>query len=60
MPCPKKSALQLFLVQNPYCNHDVKDDINFRNYFEIGKNANECHANFINPLYVPKFSKYFV
>jgi hypothetical protein len=50
-------GLQLSLVPNLCCNHDIKLDIDLNNYFERGKHANEFHNKFNNPLYVPKLSK---
>jgi hypothetical protein len=50
-------GLQLPLVPNLCCNHDIKLNIDIINYFERGKHANEFHNKFNNPLYVPKLSK---
>ena len=49
-------GLQLSLVQNSYCNHDIKIDTKFCKHFERGKHANDFYDNFDDPLYVPKFS----
>jgi hypothetical protein len=46
-----------YAYENPCCNHDANDDINSCNYFERGKDVNECHDNFNGPLYVSKPSK---
>ena len=50
-------GLQLPLVPNLCCNHDIKLNTDLINYFERGKHANEFHNKFNNPLYVPKLSK---
>ena len=48
-------GLQLSLVPNICCNHDIKLDIDLNNYFERGKHANEFHNKFNDPLYVPNY-----
>ena len=50
-------GLQLSLVPNICCNHDIKLDIDLNNYFERGKHANEFQNKFNDPLYVPILSK---
>ena len=43
-------GLQLSLVPNLCCNHDIKLDSD--NYFERGKHANECLGSYNDPLYM--------
>ena len=43
--------------ENSACSHDVNDYNYSCNYFERGKHANNCHDNFDEPLYAPKFTK---
>ena len=50
-------GLQLSLVPNLCCNHDIKLDIDLNNYFERGKHANKLQNKFNDPHYVPKLSK---
>jgi hypothetical protein len=50
-------GLQLSLVPNICCSHDIKLDIDLDNYFERGKNANEFHNKINDPHYVPKLPK---
>ena len=50
-------GLQLSLVPNFCCNHDIKLDIDRNNYFERGKHANEFQNKFNDPLYLPKLFK---
>ena len=50
-------GLQLSLVPNLCCNHDIKLDIDLNNYFERGKHANEFQNKFNDPHHVPKLSK---
>ena len=50
-------GLQLPLVPNLCCNHDIKLDIDLNNYFERGKYANKLQNKFNDSLYVPKLSK---
>ena len=50
-------GLQLSLVPNICCNHDIKLYIDLNNYFERGKHANEFQNKFNDPLYVPILSK---
>ena len=50
-------GLQLSLVPNICCNHDIKPYIDLNNYFERGKHANEFQNKFNDPLYVPILSK---
>ena len=50
-------GLQLSLVPNICCNHDMKLYIDLNNYFERGKHANGFQNKFNDPLYVPILSK---
>ena len=50
-------GLQLSLVPNICCNHDIKLYIDLNNYFERGKHANEFQNKFNDPLYMPILSK---
>ena len=43
--------------ENSTCRHDVNDYNYSCNYFERGNHANDCHDNFNEPLYSPKFTK---
>ena len=50
-------GLQLSLVPNLCCSHDIKLDIDLNNYFERGKHANEFQNKFNDPPCFPKLSK---
>ena len=50
-------GLQLSLIPNLCCSHNIKIDTNLSNYFERGKSASEFHNEFNDPLYVPILSK---
>ena len=43
-------GLQLSLIPNICCIHDIKLDIDLSNYFERGKHANEFQNKFNDPL----------
>ena len=53
-------GLQLSLAPNPCCSHDIKDESKTGNYFQRGKDANNCHDTFNDPLHVLKFPKLHV
>ena len=48
--------MQVSLVPNHYCNHDIKNENSTSNYFERGKHANELYDNYNDHLYKPKFA----
>ena len=50
-------GLQLSLVPNLCCSHDIELNNDHSNYFERGKHANEFHNKINDPLYVPRVSK---
>jgi hypothetical protein len=52
---------QLFYgYENPYCNHNVNDDINSCNYIERGKHLNDYYDIFNDPVHMLKCSKLHV